>query len=251
MAEISLREKDFLDRDIGRFTKRILSTIEDSRSQIRFVSHVLNLVSQADQVLSVTKPTYLEQLIETELQINSQNQHSLEKFKKEYEACFKFFTKQEYANYIGKTNKVRGTVLELIVERIIKDRFQSPDYYKMGCQILINGNLISLKDKGIEGAPSTIDFAGISSNSLEGYECKTTPDAFGNSPNHVRFLHYLVNTLLGYSIDAKIGCLILEGKRGFMKRMRKMYLEDYPDIMDVLDFLTVGEILKTNSYISK
>lgn len=251
MVQISLKEKDFIEEDISRYTKKIMSSFEKSKSQIRFISHVLNAVSNSDQILNDMKPTYLEQLVETELKINPQNKTSIERFKKEYEACFLYFTKKNADNYYINTNKVRGTVLELIVEKILGEQFKHPDYYKMGCQVLVDGQIISLTDIGIEGAPSTIDFAGVSTNSIEGYECKTTPNAFGNSPEHVHFLYYLVNKLLDYSVDAKIGCLVFEGKRAFEKRMKKMYSADFPDLVEKLNFVTVGEMLKSSECLSE
>ena len=80
---------------------------------------------------------------------------------------------------------LRGNLLEVIVEFLVKDRYLSEEYMT-GCIVKINKRLVSVGYTGEDGLfhnRKTIDFAGWSKLAKKGefYECKCRPHSFKKS----------------------------------------------------------------------
>jgi len=112
-------------------------------------------------------------------------------------------------------SKARGVLLELILEHLIRPRYQKPPCkFGIGCQVILNGNMIYTADR------STVDVAGWDCVFGEFYEAKVGPENFESQV--FLYLQHLKHELDDKQVKYSIGCVTMETMENLRLQIRKM-----------------------------
>jgi len=123
--------------------------------------------------------------------------------------------------YIIWVNKIRGTILELILERTVHKKFNA---HMIGCYVSVNGKKISYEGK------QSVDLAGIKKECFF-YECKVTPEGFDHNdgPNQLNLLLKIKDEMGNNLVQSNLYCVsagpkaLIEDKLKYIRPDR--YLE--------------------------
>jgi len=248
MALISFKSKDDRKTDEFLAAADIFNDLSHCKNDLRFLGKVVEKVTDIRDTVSYTGKSELDILVDAQKIINPRGSVKFDIFKSKYKDLFSRYTfKSHGKEFKSPINKVRGTILELIVEVCAKADYSNEQHWDIGCQIFIGQIQVTLKEIDIDDAPTTVDFAGYQNKFFEGLECKCSPNAFIRKPEHVDFLYFLSSELNRYNVNRKISCVSLTGKRQLYRELNNEFSQTYEDFDEMISVLGPGDLFKRSN----